>query len=72
MAEGREASHKPMDILDLPELAHFSDGWDLVRVCFDAALGDDIPQDLAPGDPEGALFQVQLDVEKPEVSEGFF
>jgi hypothetical protein len=40
--------------------------------CFDAALGDDIPQELAAGGSEGALFRVQLDVEKAEVSEGFF
>ncbi len=35
-------------------------------------LGDDVPLELAPGDPKGALFQVQPDVEAPEVSEGFF
>jgi hypothetical protein len=69
---GREASHEPLDILDILDLAHFSDGWDLIGVHFDAALGDDVPQELAPGDPKGALFLVQLHVEVPEVSEGFF
>jgi hypothetical protein len=28
--------------------------------------------ELAPGDPKGALFLVQLHVEVPEVSRGFF
>jgi hypothetical protein len=55
-AEGHEASHKLLDILDIPMLAYISDGQDLVGVCFDAVLGDDVPQELAPGDPEGALF----------------
>jgi hypothetical protein len=35
-------------------------------------LGDDVSQELALGDPEGALFRVQLDIELPEVVEGFF
>jgi hypothetical protein len=61
-----------MDVLDIPNLAYFSDGRDLVGVRFDAALGDDVPHELAPGDPKGALFRVQLDVEALEVSEGFF
>jgi hypothetical protein len=34
-------------------------------------LGDDVPEELASGDPKGALFWVQLDVEVPEVVEGF-
>jgi hypothetical protein len=72
MAEGRKASHEPLDVLDIPNLAYFSDGWDFVRVCFDAALGDDAPQELAQRDPEGALFQVQQDVEAPVAVEGFF
>jgi hypothetical protein len=69
---GHEASHKPLGILDITDLAYFSDGWDLVGVCFNATLGDDVPQELAPGDPEGALFSVQLDVEVHEFIEGFF
>jgi hypothetical protein len=63
---------KELDILDVPDLAYFRDGQDLVRVCFDVGLGDDVPQEFALGDPKGALFWVQLDVEVPEVSEGFF
>jgi hypothetical protein len=35
-------------------------------------LGDDVPQEFALGGPEGALFQVQLDVEAPKDFEGFF
>jgi hypothetical protein len=58
--EGREASHKPLYILDTPNLPHFRDGWDLFGVCFDAVHGDAIPQELAPGDPKGALFQFNL------------
>jgi hypothetical protein len=49
VAKGHEASHKPLDILDILDLAYFNDGRDLVRVCFDTALGDDVPQELAPG-----------------------
>jgi hypothetical protein len=61
-----------LDILDVSDLTYFVDGRDLVRVCFDAALGDNVPQELAPGNPKGALLWVQLDVEAPDVSEGFF
>jgi hypothetical protein len=43
MAEGGKASHGPLDILDIPDLAHFGDGRDLVRICFNATLGDDVP-----------------------------
>jgi hypothetical protein len=35
-------------------------------------LGDDVTQELSPGDPEGAFFWVQLNVEPPEVVDGFF
>jgi hypothetical protein len=45
MAEGREASHELLDIVDAPYLAYFSDGQDFVRVCFNAALGDDVTQE---------------------------
>jgi hypothetical protein len=38
-----------LNILDVSDLAHFSDGWDLIRASFDAALGDDVPQKLALG-----------------------
>jgi hypothetical protein len=55
-AEGSEGSHKPLDVLDVPDLAYFSNGQDFVRVLFDAALGDDVPWELALRDPKGALF----------------
>jgi hypothetical protein len=35
-------------------------------------LGDDVPQEVTQGDPEGALFWVQVDVEALEVFEAFF
>jgi hypothetical protein len=35
------------------------------------SLGDDVPQELAPGDSKGAFFWVQLDAESLEVVEGF-
>jgi hypothetical protein len=47
------------------------DGRDLVGVRFDAALGDDVPRELAPGDPKGSFLRVQLNVEPPEVVQGF-
>jgi hypothetical protein len=41
-AQGHEASHVLLNALDVPDLAYFSDGRDLVGVCFDAALSDDV------------------------------
>jgi hypothetical protein len=58
MAEGCEAPHEPLDVLDIPDLMHFDNGQDLVRIWFDAALGDDVPQKFAPGDHKGAFFWV--------------
>jgi hypothetical protein len=68
----REASHEPSNILDVPDLVHFSNGQDFVVVCFDVVHGDDVPQKLVPWDTEGALFWVQFDVETFEAVEGFF
>jgi hypothetical protein len=56
MTKDHEASQKSLDILDIPNLAYFSDGRDLVRICFNAVLGDDVPEELASGDPKGPLF----------------
>jgi hypothetical protein len=69
--EGHEASYELLNIFDILDLAYFDDGQNLVEVCFDAALGDDVPEELAPGDLEGALLWVQLNVEPPEVVECF-
>jgi hypothetical protein len=69
---GREVSHESLDLPDIPNLTYFNDAGDITGVCLDAAVGDDVPQEFAPGDPEGALFWVQLDVEAPEAVEGFF
>jgi hypothetical protein len=43
VAEGREVLHEPLNVLDVPNLIHFGDGRNLVRVCFDASLDDDVP-----------------------------
>jgi hypothetical protein len=42
--EGCKASHELLNVLDSPDLAYFSDGRNLIGVCFNAALGDDVPQ----------------------------
>jgi hypothetical protein len=55
--EGREASHEPLNVLNVPDLAYFSDCRNLVGVHFDAMLGDDVPQELALGDSEGVLLR---------------
>jgi hypothetical protein len=60
-----------LNVLNILDWTHLYDGQDLVRVCFDAVLSDDVPQELPPGDFEGAFFWVQLNVESLEVVEGF-
>jgi hypothetical protein len=45
---------------------------DFVGVCFNAAFGNDVPQEFPPGYSKGAFFWVQLNVEPPKVVEGFF
>jgi hypothetical protein len=37
-----------------------------------AAFGNDVRQELPPGDPECAFFWVQLNGESSEVVDGFF
>jgi hypothetical protein len=49
---------KWVNVLDIPDVAYFGDGQDLVGVHFDAVLGDDVTQELSPGDLEGAFFLV--------------
>jgi hypothetical protein len=56
MTDGHEAPHKSLNAFDTPDLAYFGNGRDLVRICFNASLGDDVPQKFAPGDPKGAFF----------------
>jgi hypothetical protein len=36
--KGHEASHEPLNMLDVPDLTYFSDGRNLVGVCFEVAL----------------------------------
>jgi hypothetical protein len=57
-AEGYEIAHEPLNIIDVPDLAHFGNDQNIVGVCLDAALSDDVPQELAPGDPEGAFLWI--------------
>jgi hypothetical protein len=66
-----EAPHEPLDILGISDLAYFSDSQDFVRICFNATVGDDVPQEFASGDAEGAFFQIQPDVKASEVCKGF-
>jgi hypothetical protein len=72
VAEGQEASHEPLNILDIPDLAYFRDGQNLVGVRFNAVLVDDVPQELPPGDSESALLWVPLNVEPPKDAKYFF
>jgi hypothetical protein len=72
VGEGHESSHEPLNVLAIPDLAYFSDGRNLIGVHFVVALGDDVPQELTSRDSEGVFLQVQLNVELPEVVEGFF
>jgi hypothetical protein len=71
-AEGCEAPHESLNVFNIPDLTHFGDGQNLVRVGFDVALSDVVPQVVTPGDSEGAFLRVQLNVESSEVAEGFF
>jgi hypothetical protein len=59
-------------ILDVLDWTYLDDSQDFFRVCFDATFGDDVPQELPLVDSEGAFFQVQLNIESPEIVEGFF
>jgi hypothetical protein len=61
-----------LNILYVPDLAHFSDGRDLVGVRFDAVLGNDVPYEHSPRDTKSAFLWVQLNVELFEDVEGFF
>jgi hypothetical protein len=61
-----------LNVFNVTDLAQFDDGRNLIRVCFDAALGDDVPQEFALRDFNGAFLQVQLNLELPKVVEGFF
>jgi hypothetical protein len=71
-AEGCEAHHEMLNIFNVPNLVHFSDVQNLVRVCYDVMLGDDVPQELAPGHSGGDFLPVQLNAEPSEVVEGLF
>jgi hypothetical protein len=72
MDEGCEAPHESLNILNVPNWTHVGDGQDPLMVRFDATLGDDVSQELAPGDSKGAFLWVQLNVEPSEVIECFF
>jgi hypothetical protein len=59
-AEGCEAPQESLNVLNVPDLTHFGNGQNLVRVYFDAVLGDDVPHELAPGDSDGAFSGFNL------------
>jgi hypothetical protein len=61
-AEGHEASHESLNVLDILDWTHPDDGRDLVEVGFNTAFGNDVPQELPPGDSDSAFLRVQLDV----------
>jgi hypothetical protein len=56
MAKGGKASHESLDIFYIPDLAYFGNSPDLVRIRFNAVIGDDVPQKFASGDPKGAFL----------------
>jgi hypothetical protein len=61
-----------LNALDVLDWTHLGDGQDLVGVCFDAAFGNDVPQELPLGDSECSFFWVQLNIKSSEIVEGFF
>jgi hypothetical protein len=71
-AESYEASCDPLHLFYVLNQAHLSDGGDLLWVGFDAALGDDEPEQHTARDPKNALFGVEFDVVLLEFREGFF
>jgi hypothetical protein len=50
------APHDSLNVLNILGKTYLGNDPDLVRVCFDAAVGDDVPQELPWGDSEGAFF----------------
>jgi hypothetical protein len=72
LAEGCKATHESLNVLDVLDWTDPSSGQDLIGVCFNVAFGNDIPQELPPEDSKGAFPRIQVDVEAPEVAEGFF
>ena len=70
MAECSEAPYNSMYPLFVLNRAHPCDGRDLLRVGFDATLGDDKTQQHTPWDPENALLEVELNVVCSEFHEG--
>ena len=52
--------------------AHPRDGQNLLRVGFDAALGDNEAEQHAPRDPENAFLGIEFDAICLEFSKGFF
>jgi hypothetical protein len=71
-AEGRKTSHDSLYAFQVRDGPHAGDGCDLLRVGFDAPLGDDEPQEHASGHPEDTLFEIELDAFRLETSECHF
>jgi hypothetical protein len=47
--KGRKASHESLNVLDW---THLGNGRDFVRVCLNAAFGNNVPQELPSGTPK--------------------
>ena len=69
-AERGEATCNSLYPLYVLNRAHPRDGRDLLRVGFDAMLGDDKTQQHTPWDPKNALLRVELDAACLEFCEG--
>jgi hypothetical protein len=71
-AEGRKTSHDSPYAFQVRDGPHAGDRRDLLRIGFDAPLGDDEPQEHATGHPEDTLFGIELDALRLETSECHF
>ena len=61
MAERGEAPYNLLYPIYVLNRSHPRDGRDLLRVGFDATLGDDKTQQHTPWDPKNTLLGVELD-----------
>ena len=70
MAERGKAPGNSLYPLYVMNWAHPSDGRDLLRVGFDATLGDDKTLQHSPWDPENAFLEVEFDAVCSKIREG--
>jgi hypothetical protein len=71
MAECCKAPHDPLHPLYVLNWAHPCDGRALLRVVFDAMLGDDECKQHTPRDPENTFLRVEFDAIRLEFCETF-